>query len=142
MYNPNELLKIFFTKNFNITTVSIAASILLARYFRVLDFPNHAILSFFINMLFWFCLSFTLISTVHYLNNKLKKPKRFKYCPDCMSTVNIKSRNKFCTCGTKYLLKCSNCNAKFKSQYVKGNCLNCGFKFPTSKKSEYKWMLY
>ena len=41
-----------------------------------------------------------------------KKPKYFKYCPECDLGINAKRLENYCQCGTKYLEKCPECHKK------------------------------
>jgi len=65
-YNPNDLLKIFFNKNFYITTLSIVSGMLSNQWMKIWEFTGHPIISFFINTLFWFCVFFLVFSIIYH----------------------------------------------------------------------------
>jgi len=68
-----------------------------------------------------------------------KKPKYFKYCPECNYGINVKLPNIYCSCGTKYLEKCPNCNKKIIRDFGR-ICSFCGYNFPTKPKTGQEWM--
>ena len=69
----------------------------------------------------------------------LKRPKHYKYCPECDLGINAKRPESYCHCGTKYLTKCPKCNKKIIRDRSR-ICSFCGHTFPTKPKTGNEWM--
>lgn len=132
-YNPNELLKLFFNKNFYISTGSILLGIFGGKFIKIVSFTNHDMISYLINALFCFCAAF-LILTLGIISFKmLTRNKYCKYCPKCDAAIESSKKDIYCSCGSKYLTECPKCKGKIrdnglpKYQYYLNNiCPNCG----------------
>ncbi len=83
-----------------------------------------------------------LILTTYYAllyKRQYKRPRYFKYCPECDFGIDAKTPEIYCQCGTKYLTKCPKCNKKIirDRSHI---CSFCGYNFPTKPKTGHEWM--
>ncbi|MDP2278021.1 MAG: hypothetical protein Q8K51_07345 [Nitrospirota bacterium] len=81
-----------------------------------------------------------LLASCYFLVKKfIKRPKYYKYCPECDFGINAKNPENYCQCGTKYLEKCPECNKKIIRDRSRICCF-CGYNFPTKPKTGLEWM--
>lgn len=82
-----------------------------------------------------------ILATYYFILSKrqYRRPKHYKYCPECDSGIDAKSTENYCSCGTKYLAKCPECNKKIIRDRSRV-CSFCGFMFPTKPRTGNEWM--
>ena len=66
----------------------------------------------------------------HHSLTRPRKPKSYKYCPDCGSSISAESPDKYCDCeyGTEYIVNCPNCGKKI-TRANSNVCAQCGHRF-------------
>ena len=78
-YDPNELIKLFFNKNFYIATGSVFSSLVCGKMIQIFKFTGHEITSFLISSLFWFCLIFFIVGMIYEIYKKTKEVSGLKF---------------------------------------------------------------
>ncbi len=73
-----------------------------------------------------------LKTSKHHSSLHSKKPKYYKYCPDCDVGISAKTHGSYCQCGTKYLEKCPDCNKRIVRDSGRV-CSFCGHVFPINR---------